>query len=91
MFFSGSATDVWILQVAGDVTMSAAMSMTLQGGAQAKNIYWQVAGQVTVQSTARFVGVILCKTAITFVTGSTLNGRALAQSAVVSDSVTITP
>ena len=41
---SGSANDVWIFQIAGNLTMSSAVNITLSGGAQAKNIFWQVAG-----------------------------------------------
>jgi hypothetical protein len=87
---SGAANDVWIFQVAGDVTMSAAKAITLTGGAKAKNIFWQVAGQVTVGATAHFEGIILSQTAITLQTGSTMNGRALAQTQVVLQQATIT-
>lgn len=82
---SGSSTDIWIFQISGDVVMDAGMSVILAGGAQAKNIFWQVAGQVTIGSTAHFEGIILCKTAITFQTGASLNGRAYAQTAVSLD------
>lgn len=87
---SGSATDVWIFQIAGNVTMSAAQSIILSGGAQAKNIFWQVAGQVTVGTTSQFVGIILSKTAITFQTSASLNGRAYAQTMVSLDNNAIT-
>jgi len=36
---TGSATDVWIFQVAGTLNMSSAVRITLAGGAQAKNIF----------------------------------------------------
>lgn len=87
---SGSSTDVWIFQISGDVVMDAGMSVILAGGAQAKNIFWQVAGQVTIGSTAHFEGIILSKTAITFQTGASLNGRAYAQTAVSLDNNMIT-
>jgi hypothetical protein len=45
---SGSATDVWIFQIAGDLTMSSDVDVILGGEAQAKNIFWQVAGQETI-------------------------------------------
>jgi len=57
--------------------------MTLEGGAQAKNIFWQVAGEATFGTTSHFEGVLLSMTGITFQTGATMNGRALAQTAVV--------
>jgi hypothetical protein len=56
--------------------------VTLSGGAQAKNIFWQVAGQVTLGTAADFKGNILSKTLISLNTGAVLNGRALAQTAV---------
>src|SRR5439155_20094825 len=43
---SGSATDVWIFQIAQDLTLSSAVQVHLAGGALAKNVFWQVAGFV---------------------------------------------
>jgi hypothetical protein len=85
VIISGSADDVWIFQITNDVTMSAAKNITLQGGAQAKNIFWQVAGEVTIGANSHFEGIILCQTGITFQTGATFKGRALAQTAVILD------
>ena len=79
---SGSPTDVWIFQVAGTLSMSSAVRITLEGGALAKNIYWQTAGAVTLGTTSHFEGVILSKTGINLKTGATINGRLLAQTAV---------
>ncbi len=79
---AGSDTDVWIFQIAQNLTVSNAAIVTLTGGAQAKNIFWQVAGQTTIGTTADFKGIILCKTLIAMKTGATLDGRALAQTAV---------
>jgi hypothetical protein len=87
---SGGANDVWIFQISGDLSMSSAVNMTLIGGAQAKNIFWQVAGQATIETTAHFEGIILSMTGITFQTGASLNGRALAQTAVILDSNAVT-
>jgi hypothetical protein len=87
---SGGANDVWIFQIAGDLTMSSAVNITLTGGAQAKNIFWQVAGEATIGTTAHFEGVILSMTGITFQTGASINGRALAQTAVILDSNAVT-
>jgi len=78
---SGSATDVWIFQIAGNLTLASGATVTLSG-ALASNIFWQVAGQVTLESTATIEGNILCQTLIEMKSGATLNGRALAQTAV---------
>jgi Ice-binding-like/Bacterial Ig-like domain len=87
---AGGANDVWIFQTTGDLSQTAASSVTLSGGAQAKNIFWQVAGQVTLGANSHFEGVILSKTAITLQTGATMNGRALAQTQVALQQATIT-
>jgi hypothetical protein len=87
---SGGANDVWIFQVAGNMTVSSAVKFTLAGGAQAKNIFWQVAGTVNIGTTAHVEGVIISKTGITLGTGASLNGRALAQTAVILDGNAVT-
>ena len=79
---SGGPNDVWILQIAGNLIVSNGVAVHLAGGAQAKNIYWQVAGLVTLGTTSHFEGVILCKTLIALQTGASINGRLFAQSAV---------
>jgi hypothetical protein len=87
---SGSATDIWIFQIAQDLTLANGAAVTLTGSAQASNIFWQVAGQVTLGTTAAMKGIILCQTAIAMSTGATLNGRALAQTAVTLDANAVT-
>ena len=87
---AGAANDVWIFQVAGDLELSAAKAMTLSGGAQAKNIFWQVAGAVDLGTTSHSEGIVLCKTAITLGTGASINGRLLAQTAVNIAGSTVT-
>jgi hypothetical protein len=90
---TGGADDVWIFQIADDLTVNNAAIVTLAGGAQAKNIFWQVAGGtgVALGTTVQFKGIILAEKAITFDTGATLvNGRALAKSNVTLDANTIT-
>jgi hypothetical protein len=79
----GTATDVWIFQIPGTLTMASTATVTLTGGALPKNIFWQVGGAtVTLGSTAHIEGVILAKAAITLGSGATANSRLLAQSAV---------
>jgi Ice-binding-like len=86
---SGTATDVWIFQVGQDLTLSNGVKVLLSGGAQAKNVYWQVAGRVDIGTTAHCEGVVLSQTAITLGTGASINGRLLAQTAVNLDSSTV--
>lgn len=89
VIISGTADDVWIFQISGDLKMSAAVNMTLQGGAKASNIFWQVAGEATFGTTSHAEGVILSMTGITFKTGASFNGRALSQTAVILDGNTV--
>jgi hypothetical protein len=82
---SGTASDIWIFQIAGNLSVADGAMVTLIGGAQASNIFWQVAGQATLGTTAAMKGIILCQTAIVMSTGAALDGRALAQTAVALD------
>ena len=79
---SGGPDDVWILQVAGNLDQANATRVTLAGGALAKNIFWQVAGATTLGTNAHFEGILLDKTMIAVNTGTSVNGRLLAQTAV---------
>ena len=85
----GSATDIWIFQIAGGITQASAARVTLTGGARAKNVFWQVFGVVDIGTTAHIEGVILSQTSITLATGATANGRLLAQTAVTLDGNTV--
>ena len=83
---SGGADDIWIFQVAQNLNLSPAAKIILSGGAQSRNVFWVVAGQTTIGTTAVFNGNILDQTTIVLNTGAQLNGRALAQTAVTLDS-----
>jgi hypothetical protein len=86
----GSATDVWIFEVAQGLTMASATKVTLSGGAVPKNVFWQFSGAVTLGTTAHMEGIIMAQTSIALLTGASINGRLLAQSAVTLDASTIT-
>ncbi|WP_339803121.1 ice-binding family protein [uncultured Marinobacter sp.] len=86
----GNANDVWILQIAGDLTVSNDVEVHLTGGAMAKNVFWQVAGKITFGTSSKVKGNYLSQTLIAFQQGAELNGRALAQTAVTLDANTIT-
>ena len=88
--FSGTASDVWVLQIAGTLTLASSAPVSLTGGAVASHIFWQVAGAVTIGTNAAMSGVILAQTNIAIQTGASLNGMALAQTAVTMDSNVVT-
>jgi hypothetical protein len=87
---SGGPNDVWIFQIAGQITQASATRVTLAGGALAKNIFWQAAGGVAIGTTAHFEGVLLGQTLIAVKTGATVNGRLLAQTAVTLEQNAVT-
>jgi hypothetical protein len=64
--------------------------VVLSGGAQAKNIFWQTFGDVTIQANAQFNGVILAQTAINLKTGASVNGQLLAQTQVTLEQNAVT-
>lgn len=87
---SGSATDVWVIRTTQGLTQAAATQVQLSGGALAKNVFWQIAGNVDVGTTALMQGVILGKTLINLQAGATAKGRLLAQTAVTLNQTTVT-
>lgn len=87
---AGAARDVWIFQITGDFTLSADKKMILSGGAQPKNIVWQVAGSVDLGTTSHAEGIILSKTTIAMGDSASINGRLLAQTAVSIAHTTVT-
>jgi len=82
LVLTGGPDDVWIFQIAGTLDEASAKNVTLAGGAQAKNVFWQTAGAVTIGTTAHFEGTVLSKTMIAMKTHASINGRLLAQTAV---------
>ncbi len=92
VILAGPADGVWIFQIAGDLTIGSGAKVLLSGGAQAKNIFWQVEGGVGVEigTTAHVAGTLLAAKAIHLRTGSSLNGRTLSQTAVTLEANAIT-
>ena len=86
---AGDAVDTWVFQISGDLTSGAGFDVILSGGALAENIFWQVAGEVTLGTGSHFEGVVLTQTAITMNTGASVNGRLLAQTAINLDASTV--
>ena len=84
-----NADDVWVLQIASDLTVSNGVTVVLGGAAQAKNVFWQVGGQATLGATATFNGTILSQTSISLGAGAVLNGRALAKTTVTLNTNTV--
>jgi len=90
----GNANAVWVFQMASTLTVGAAgapRSVILAGGAQPKNVFWQVGSSATINAAGggTMVGTIISSAATTISTAgnatiTTLNGRALALNASVT-------
>jgi copper(I)-binding protein len=81
---TGGANDVWIFQIATALTVGSGIHVVLAGGAQAKNIFWQVGTSAVLDTFSDFKGTIMADQAITMKTSSTIEGRALAFEAGVT-------
>ena len=87
---AGNSSDVWIFEIAQGLTMSSGTKVTLTGGAEARNVFWQVSGAVVLGTTAHLEGIVLTQTAVALRTGASIKGRLLAQTAVTLDASTVT-
>lgn len=76
----GDPNAVWIFQIASGFTTvgGAGGSIILSGGAQAKNIFWQVGSSATIGDNTKFKGNVLALTSITMNSNATVVGRMLA-------------
>lgn len=85
---TGGPNDVWIFQIATALKVGAPggppVRVILAGGAQARNIFWQVGTSATIETFCVFKGTIMADQAIVMKTSSTMEGRALAFSAEVT-------
>ena len=86
---NGGPADVWIFQISGDLSIVSMKNVLLVGGAKAENVFWQVDGIATLGPGAHMEGIILSQTDIVLQTGSSINGRLLAQTQVTLDAATV--
>lgn len=88
----GEANAVWIFQIASDLTTvgggtfpsATGGNIILQGGAQAKNIYWQTGSSATIGNYTSFKGNVLALTSITMGAFAQAEGRMLARNGSVT-------
>ena len=80
----GDANAVFIIQIASTLTTTSGRKVFLAGGALASNIFWQVGTSATLGTTSVFKGTIMAMQSISFNTGATLDGKALARSGSIT-------
>ena len=80
----GDANAVWIFQIASGFNMADSRHVILANNASESNIFWQVGTLASFGSACIMKGTILAGTSCTWVTGSTLDGRALANNGNVT-------
>jgi len=90
IYFVGSATDVFIIQMTGDLLQVKGTQVILEGGALAENVFWQCSGKVEIGEGAHLQGILLVQTSVLFETEASLKGRVLAQTRADLQKATIT-
>jgi hypothetical protein len=87
----GAASGVFIFQMASTLVTTDGRQVILSGGALASNVFWQVGTSASFGTHSVFVGTVMADQSISFDTGSSLSGRALARiGAVTLDETTVT-
>jgi hypothetical protein len=90
VYLYGSATDVFIFQIGQTLEMATGTQMILQGGAQAKNVFWQVKGGAIFKVGSSAVGNFLSEELIACQTNTAVQGRLFSMKAVTLDATVIT-
>ena len=78
----GNTNATFVIQIASALTVAG--SVDLIGGAQAKNVWWQVGSSATIGTGSVMKGNIVAFTTITLNDNATLLGRALARNGAVT-------
>jgi hypothetical protein len=81
---SGGPAAVFVFQAGSTLITGPDSSVSLVGGAQACNVYWQVGSSATLGTGTTFVGNILALTSISLDSAATVDGRALAMNGAVT-------
>lgn len=89
VIFDGSSTDIWILQIAGNLYMPSKAHVILKGGALPENIFWQVSGVTTIAAGAKVQGIFLCSNRVSFSSDTSFIGRLFSQQFVTLYGTTI--
>jgi hypothetical protein len=75
---------VFIFQIPSTLTTAVNSAVVLTNQASACNVFWEVGSSATLNTDSTFVGTIMAAASISVGTGSTVNGRLLAQTGAVT-------
>jgi type VI secretion system secreted protein VgrG len=85
----GNPDAVFVFKIGSTLTIANNASVILTGGAQAKNVWWQVGSSATLGTNSVFQGNIIAQASITLNTGANITGRALARTGAVTLDATV--
>lgn len=81
----GNPDAVFVFQIQGSLSTTAASSVTLLNGAQACRVFWKIEGLVSLATQTKMLGTIISNNAaIEMYSGVTLEGRALSTGGAVT-------
>jgi len=81
----GNTEGVFVIKVNGALTTSTFSKVILINGAQAKNVFWQIEGQVQIANNSVFQGTLICNNAAIGVSiGDSIIGRLLTTNGALS-------
>ncbi|HSM98834.1 MAG TPA: ice-binding family protein, partial [Gallionella sp.] len=86
--FTLNGAGVYVIKTTQTLTQAANTQVTLTNGALPQNVFWQVAGTVSIGAGAHMEGVIMSASDISLVTGATLKGRMYSATSVAMDNNT---
>jgi type VI secretion system secreted protein VgrG len=80
----GNSNAVFVFQVGSALSCANNSAIVLTGGAQAKNVFWQVGSNATLGNDCAFKGSLIAVGNITCNQGSSVRGRCLARNGTVT-------
>jgi uncharacterized repeat protein (TIGR01451 family) len=83
---TGDEDAVFIFQIGAALTVGASAAVSLEGGADPCNVFWQVNGATTIGASAQLAGTFMADADTTVGAGSRIDGRLLSKGAVTLDS-----
>lgn len=85
-----SGPGVYVIKTTSTLGQAASTQVILTNGALPENVFWQVAGAVTIGASAHMEGVILSASNIALLTSATVKGRLFSHTTVAMDTNTVT-